>query len=173
VRSDTAVYVGQPFPKWNGSLGNTLEFGAFRIYGLVAWEKGATLSNGDRPYAVRFATGDEYLSTFDYSQDPPVKTAKSDSLFNYWNAVTAYDPRDNIRIRELSLSYELPRTLVGTFGLNRTTLTLAAQNLQWWDNCHCRDPNMAYRGGADFGFSSGFLAMPQPRTFLATLRTSF
>jgi hypothetical protein len=167
------VFVGKPFPGWSGALGNTLEVGRFRLYGLVSWEKGATLSNGDRPYMTRQGGGDEYLSTFDFSQDPPVKTAASDSVYNYWNAVSAYDPRDNIRIRELSLSYELPTGLVGAFGLGRTSLTLAAQNLQWWDNCQCRDPNMAYRGGADFGFASGFLAMPQARKFLATLRTSF
>lgn len=173
TRSDTTVYVGKPFPSWSGSLGNTLEFGKLRLFALVSWEKGATLSDGDRPYMTRQGGGDEYLSTFDFSQDPPVKTAASDSVFNYWNLVSAYSPRDNIRIRELSLAYELPTGFVNAFGLGRTTLTLAAQNLTWWDDCHCRDPNMAYRGGADFGFASGFLAMPQPRKFLATLRTSF
>jgi len=173
TRSDTTVYRGQPFPSWNGSLGNTVEFGKLRLYGLVSWEKGATLSDGDRPYMTRQGGGDEYLSRFDFSQDPPARTAAADSVYNYWNLVSAYSPRDHIRIRELSLSYELPTGLIGAFGLGRTTLTVAAQNLYWWDDCHCRDPNMAYRGGADFGFASGFLAMPQPRKFLATLRTSF
>jgi hypothetical protein len=32
---------------------------------------------------------------------------------------------------------------------------------------------MAYQGGADFGESAGFLAMPQPRLFKLSVRSSF
>jgi TonB-linked SusC/RagA family outer membrane protein len=170
VRSDTTVYVGDPFPHWNGSIGNTIEFGPLRLYGLVSWEKGAWFANADRPYTIRFKTGDEYLSLLDANG---VTTAASDSLFNYFSLVSANDKRDNIRIRELSLSYEFPRGVVSMFGLGRTTLTLSGQNVMWWDDCHCRDPNAAFRSGADFGFAVDFLGQPQARKFIATLRTSF
>ena len=118
-------------------------------------------------------TGDEYLSTFDFSGTTPVKTAKSDSLFNYFNLVNAADQRDNIRLREISFSYQLPNGLMSKFGLGRTTLTLAGQNVMWWDDCNCREPNANWQGGADFGFNSDFLGAPQPRKFVATLRTNF
>jgi hypothetical protein len=130
-------------------------------------------SNGDRPYAVRFHTGDEYLSTFDFSGSKPARTAASDSLFNYWNLVNAFDSRDNLRLQEVSLSWELPRGLVSRLGLGRTTITAAGQNVWWWDHCHCRDPNGTWQGGADFGFNSDFLSTPQPRRFVATVRTVF
>lgn len=170
TRSDTTEHVGKPFPNWNGSFGNTLEFGPLRVYGLVSWEKGAVFSNGDRPYNIRFLTGDEYLSLLDANGN---RTPSADSLNNYFTLVSAFDKRDNIRIREVSLSYELPSGLTNALGVGRTTLTLMGQNLYWWDDCHCVDPNIAYRGGADFGFNSGFLAAPQPRKFIASLRTSF
>jgi TonB-dependent SusC/RagA subfamily outer membrane receptor len=173
VRSDTAVYRGDPLPHWTGSVGNTLQFRAFTLFSLLSWEKGAVFSNGDRPYAVRFHTGDEYLSTFDFSQSQPVRTAASDSLFNYWNLVNAFDSRDNLRLQEISLSWELPRGLIGRLGLGRTTITAAGQNVWWWDHCHCRDPNGTWQGGADFGFNSDFLSTPQPRRFVATVRTVF
>ncbi len=173
IRSDTAVYRGDPLPHWTGSVGNTFQFGSFTLNGLLSWEQGAKFFNSDRPYFVRFKTGDEYFATFDFSTDPPVKTAATDSLFNYWNLVNAADSRDNLRIRELSLTWELPQGLVSKFGLGRTTLTAAGQNIMWWDNCHCRDPNGTWQGGADFGFNSDFLSTPQPRKFVATFRTSF
>jgi hypothetical protein len=34
------------------------------------------------------------------------------------------------------------------------------------------DPSMNYRGGDSYSFS-GFLAQPQPRQFILSLRTSF
>ncbi len=173
IRSDTAMYAGNLEPDWNFGLSNTLEFGSFRVYGLVTAESGAVFGNGDRPYRIRFQTGDEYLSTLDENLEP---TAQSDSLRNYYTLVSAVDSRDNIRIREVSVGYQIPDRWLAPIGLSRTSLTLSGQNLHWWDDCNCWDPNMRYRGGdstQNFEIGSGFLAMPQPRRFVMTVRTSF
>jgi hypothetical protein len=66
----------------------------------------------------------------------------------------------------------MPQSLVGAIGLGRTQLTVSGYNLWWWDSCNCMDPSMQYAGGSSFNFS-GFLAMPQPRRFLFSLRTAF
>jgi hypothetical protein len=104
-----------------------------------------------------------------------MRTTQSDSLFNYYNLVSAADERDNVRIREVSIVYSLPEVLTSRLGLGNTTLTLAGQNLYWWDDCHCMDPNMTYLGGStDRGDEAqGFLAMPSPRMFKLSVRTSF
>ncbi len=170
TRGDTAVYMGQALPKWNLSWGNQLRFGNFTLYGLVSAEKGSIFNNGDRSFRIRQKAGDEYLSTLDANGAP---TAVTDSLVNYFTLFQAYDKRDNIRIRELTLSYLVPDGLSSKLGLGRTTLTLAGKNLHWWDDCNCEDPNMNYLGGSSFGVGQGFLATPAPRQFLLTLRTSF
>lgn len=173
TRSDTSNFLGDPLPKWNGSLSNSLEFGAFRFYSLVSWETGAHFGNGDRSYRVRQSAGDEFLQ---FLNDDGSATFQSDSTLNFWSLFSAIDERDNIRIREISLSYQLPGGVTSALGVGRTTLTVAAQNLQWWDNCHCRDPNGAWRAGAQradsFG-TSDFLSNPSPRQFRFTLRTTF
>jgi TonB-dependent SusC/RagA subfamily outer membrane receptor len=181
TRSDTAHYIGPTLPTFNASLGNEITWRNLRLYGLVTMEKGAWFNNSDRPYRIRFRTGDEYLSTLDFSRCRPdgrcieseMRTPKSDSLFNYYNLVSAFDKRDNIRLREVSLIYSVPRNLTDRFGLGNTTVTLSGQNLYWWDDCNCMDPNMTYLGGASFGEAAGFLAMPTPRQFRLALRTSF
>ena len=53
--------------------------------------------------------------------------------------------------------------------LGRTQLQLAGQNLTWWDDCHCVDPNMNYQAGEAFGITSGFLAQSAPRLFRFTV----
>jgi hypothetical protein len=168
TRSDTTVYMGSPLPTFNTSLGNTLSFGPFRLYGLISAEKGAVFSNGDRPFRIRQGAGDEYLSTFENG----VPTARTDSLVDYFTRVGAIDKRDNIRIREISLTYRLPDQILGGIGLGSTSMTLSGQNLYWWDSCNCADPNMRYQPGLSGSFS-GFLAMPAARRFLLSLRTRF
>jgi hypothetical protein len=98
---------------------------------------------------------------------------QSDSIFNRYRRYGSIDKRDNIRIREISLAYVVPDAVSNMMRVGRTMVTFAAQNVQWWDQCNCVDPNMTYLGGADFGETAGFLAMPQPRMFKLSVRTSF
>lgn len=176
TRSDHLMYQGPPTPTFNASVANTLTFGSFRVYGLVSTSRGAMLSNGDRPFAIRQMAGDELLSLFDFenrdAQGNPTRTAAADSLINYFSLVGAIDSRDEIRIRELSLSYTVPAELSGRLGLGRTLVTLSGQNLYWWDDSNAMDPAIQYVGGDDFNYS-GFLAMPQPRRFVLSVRTGF
>jgi TonB-dependent SusC/RagA subfamily outer membrane receptor len=176
TRTDYNVYAGPVLPTFTASLANTLTYGAFRVYALVSMEDGAIFSNGDRSYRVRQGGGDEYLSLFDFnnldSNGNPSPTTASDSLYNYFTLYSPRDSRDHVRLREVSVSYSVPMEFTNRFGFGRTTLTLSGQNLYWWDDCNCMDPNMQYAGGSSFN-QSGFLAMPQSRKFLFSVRTGF
>jgi len=170
TRSDTSVYFGPPFAKFNASLGNTFKFGAFQFYSLVTMEKGAWFSNGDRPYRIRQGGADEYLQ---FLNADGTTNFKADSVFQYWSILNANDKRDNVRLREISLGYTLPERLTARAGLGRTQLLVSGQNVMWWDDCHCVDPNMNYAGGDAFLQNSGFLAQPAPRQYRLSLRTRF
>jgi TonB-dependent SusC/RagA subfamily outer membrane receptor len=170
TRSDTAVYLGPPLPTFNLSFGNTFAFGPFQLYGLLTAEKGAWFNNGDRNYRVRQGGGDEFLQFLGPKGEA---TFASDSAQNYWSLVTAFDKRDNVRLRELSLTYELPESLSGALRFGRTTLTLSGQNLYWWDDCNCLDPNANYQAGESFAITSGFFAQPSPRMIRLSMRSRF
>jgi len=176
TRSDYNLYQGPNLPTFTASLANTLTFGAFRLYGLVSTDRGAVFSNGDRPFAIRQNAGDELLSLYDFknrdANGNPTRTAAADSLNNYYTLSAAYDSRDEIRIRELSLTYTVPDGLSGRLGLGRTLVTLSGQNLHWWDDSNSMDPAIVYSGGSSTNYS-GFLAMPQSRKFLLSVRTGF
>ena len=169
TRSGLSKYWGPTLPTFNASLGNTFTYGPFRVYGLLSMENGALFSNGDRPFRIRQGAGDELLSLLNPDGSA---TTQSDSLVNFYTLQSAIDSRDNIRIRELSATYTLPDDLLSQWGFGRTTITASAMNVWWWDDCNCMDPSMNYRGGDSYSFS-GFLAMPQPRQFLLSIRTSF
>jgi TonB-dependent SusC/RagA subfamily outer membrane receptor len=169
TRSDTNVYLGPPFPTFNASLGNTVRFGDFSFYTLVTMERGAVFSNGDRAYRVRQGGSDEYLR---FLNPDGTTTFQADSVAQYWSILNAVDSRDNVRLREISLTYSIPERFSARAGLGRTQFTVSGQNVMWWDHCHCIDPNQAW-AGADAFIVGGFLSQPSPRTYRVALRTRF
>ena len=70
-----------------------------------------------------------------------------------------------------ALSYTLPERFAGGRGLRGTTVTLSGYDLHWWDDCNCPDPSQRYLAD-DLG-ASPFMALPQPRSFLLSVRTRF
>jgi len=170
TRGSAPTYRGPPLPPFNASFGNTVRYGALQFYALVTMERGAVFGNSDRPYRVRQGGADEYLQ---FLNSDGSTTFAADSVFNYWSLFDAVDSRDNVRLRELSLSYTLPDRLLSRTNLGRTQLTLSGQNLMWWDHCHCVDPNMNWAGGDAFGVANGFLAQPSPRQYRLSIRTRF
>ncbi|HEY7235260.1 MAG TPA: TonB-dependent receptor [Gemmatimonadaceae bacterium] len=170
TRGSTPVYMGPPLPTFNASFGNTVRFGALQFYALVTMERGAVFQNSDRPYRVRQGGSDEYLQ---FLNADGTTTFQADSVFNYWSLFDAVDSRNNVRLREISLSYTIPERLLSRTNLGRTQLTLSGQNVMWWDHCHCVDPNMNWAGGDSFGIANGFLAQPAPRQYRLAIRTRF
>ena len=170
TRTAAAEYFGPPLPTFNASLSNTVRWGSFSLYGLLSMERGAWFSNGDRPYRIRQGGSDEYLSALGPNGE---RTFRADSIFQWSSILSHYDKRDNVRIREVSLSWQVPTRLSSMFRTGRTSVSLAGQNLMWWDDCNCVDPNMNWAGADSFGIGSGFLAQPSPRQFRLQIRTRF
>ena len=170
TRSDTVVYHGPGLPTLNASWSNQFRYRAFTLSALVSMERGAVFGNGDRPYRIRQGGADEYLRALDASGG---RTFQADSIKQYASILNYIDKRDNIRLRELSLSWNAPDRFASMLGLGVTSVTLSGQNLMWWDNCHCVDPNMNWAGASSFNFNNGFLMQPAPRVYRLQLRTRF
>ncbi|HUF71062.1 MAG TPA: TonB-dependent receptor [Longimicrobiales bacterium] len=170
VRSTYSSYLGQLFPDHLASFTNDFQLGqSLRLNIQFRGEWGAVMANSDRSYGVRQYAYDEYNQFLDENLEP---TAQADSVLNYMRLVTPADSRDHIRLQEVALTWRLPQSLTSKMGLQQSSITVAGYNLQWWDDCHCPDPNQQYRGGTSFG-TSPFLGLPQPRRFLLSFRTRF
>ncbi len=170
IRTTYNPYWGQSYPGHMASFFNDFAIGnSLRLAVQFRGEWGASMVNSDRGYGVRQLAYDEYLQ---HLAPGGATTASSDSTLNYHRLGYPVDSRDNIRLQEVTLSWQLPEGLLGGLGLSRTSISLSGYNLHWWDNCNCPDPNQQYRGGHDFS-TSPFLGVPQPRRFLVAIRTRF
>ncbi len=170
TRGDTVEYYGPGLPKWNASWSNQVRYGSFTFYGMVSMERGAWFGNGDRAYRIRQGGSDEYLKHLGPNGE---RTFKADSIAQYASILNYVDKRDNVRLRELSIAWQVPERLSGMFRAGPTSLTLSGQNVWWWDDCNCVDPNMNWAGASSFNFSNGFLMQPAPRIFRMQIRTRF
>ena len=162
---------GMAHPTHIGSVYNSLRIGeSLRLAFQLRGEMGAVFHNLGRYMGVRYRIYDEYLMHLD---EEGRSTFKADSVFDY-HRLQAVDKRDHIRLQEVSLSYTVPRGVAGRLGLQRTTITLSGYNLHWWDDCNCLDPN-ARNNTRDtgHGVTGVWMALPQPRRFLLSVRTQF
>jgi TonB-dependent starch-binding outer membrane protein SusC len=170
VGSDTAVYFGPGLPTFNLSYSPYFKLGAFTLYTLVTTERGAWFRATDNNYRYRNHTGDAFLSLLGPNG---ANTAASDSVVAFYTQFTDVQKRDNVRLRTVSVGYDVPARLASRVGLGRTTVSLAANNVMWWDDCHCTDPNSTWGGADSFGVNESVLTDPSPRTFRLLVATRF
>jgi TonB-linked SusC/RagA family outer membrane protein len=82
-------------------------------------------------------------------------------------------PSDFIKLRELSATYTLPRSLTGRFGFERASITLSGRNLWMWTKYEGNsDPEVTFTSTSEFD-RSDYAAIPQLRRLLVSLAFNF
>jgi TonB-dependent starch-binding outer membrane protein SusC len=168
--TDTAVYWGPGLPTFNLSYSPSLKLGSFTFFTLITAERGAWFKATDNNYRYWNHTGDAFLSLLGPNGE---NTAASDSVEAYYTKFMDVESRNNVRLRTISIGYDVPLRLASRLGFGRTIVSLAANNVMWWDHCHCTDPNSTWGGADSFGVNESVLTDPSPRTFRLTIGTHF
>ena len=172
-RTDEQMFQGQTDPKWFGSYSMQLRWGDFTVDGMSEFRGGMVKNNFSRYWSNRVRTGDEYLSLVLKPNGDP--TPASDSLYNYTTTLGYtgfYEPADFFTVRELSIGYDLPDELLGSFGLTRSSVRFSARNLWMWSEFSGIHPETNWDGASNLRQAQDFDTLPPPRIFLLTFRTS-
>ena len=147
---DTAIYLGSPVPKREIGFSNTITlFRQFRLYALLDYKGGFKQMNF-KEYN-RCATQDNCARL----NDPVLRsgTTAADTVMRaYWRTVpSAYlEDGDFIKLRDLSLTYDVPLDFVRRMGLSTASITLAGHNLAMWTDYSGLDPEVNSYGGRLF-----------------------
>ena len=150
-------YLGKPYPDWSGAFGGGISFlDAFRLNTMFEFKGGnfkvhnlshefrqnhALLGRNTGPVAELEAVLVNPASTADQRLE-----AAREYLTEYGGGLAPYagmnavEDGDYVRWRELSLSYEVPASLVERAGFDRVTITGAARNLTLWTDYTGVDP---------------------------------
>ncbi|MEO6133250.1 MAG: SusC/RagA family TonB-linked outer membrane protein, partial [Saprospiraceae bacterium] len=144
--TDDLAFVGSYQPDWTGSLSNTFSMGGLSLYVLVDVSRGGkflSLSKyytdfngtsltsliGDRNYFVvpnsvvenadgTFSENITAVAPYDYINNQPITSSLIDASY--------------IKLREISLKYQLPKSLMSKIAIKSGSISLFAKNLKFW-----------------------------------------
>ncbi|PJB19093.1 MAG: SusC/RagA family TonB-linked outer membrane protein [Flavobacteriaceae bacterium CG_4_9_14_3_um_filter_33_16] len=179
-------------------LQNTLKYKNFRLSFAFDWKEGGQMYS----YTSRLLgfTGGSILTTYNNRNPfivPNSVNDNGDGTYSEnttpidYNSITGYYSSTNnpsteaynhvidktfIRLRDLSVSYNFPESLIGKSGLNSLSISLYGRNLMLWTpkgNPYV-DPEVTSYGGNDLTTEFGeFSANPAQRTYGMALKMSF
>ncbi|MCS5490570.1 SusC/RagA family TonB-linked outer membrane protein [Algoriphagus limi] len=181
--------LGDPNPRWNGSWINSFTFKGFTLNAMLEYRhKGAVFSNTVTATLARGVTKDPVVDREFAFIMPGVKEdgtpndimiTASDYFFSGYQGATdepnVFDG-SMIRLREVSLGYELPSTLMAKTPFKRASIALSGTNL--WFLALNFPPNMNYDvdvlgTGVGNGLGFDFVTGPSSRRFGGTVTLTF
>jgi TonB-dependent starch-binding outer membrane protein SusC len=163
--SANMTYIGPSAPTREMSLTNT-----FRILQNVSLYAFMDYKGGHYAYNMSGQTADwdgvswEVVNPDRDPDDWAIRQSNSNMLH--------IQKADFVKLRELSLTYALPRTLIERTGASGMSFTLAGRNLATWTNYTGLDPEGNIEGSHDF-IRAESNSVPPTRRWVATINVNF
>lgn len=168
------VYWGKPLPSWQGSASTTLTLWQnVRVYALVDFQGGHHRVNGDVAGSHLFFANSRCINERPICD--PILAAYA-SLGEVWQTGTM--EAGFAKLRNLSVTYTLPGSIVSRIGASRGTITVAGRNLaRIWTAEEAAfghpitDPEIGKESSAVDSYNQEL--WPQFRTITTSIRLSF
>lgn len=174
------VYSGTKTPKFNASLSNTFTLGDFDLSLMFVYYGGHVLRTEATPYMLSGPTvnlsrkamnhwrqpGDELIAGMGPAMD---RTKDYLDQHRWYTADAQVKKADYIKLRSLSLGYNVPRKWLKKWGLQSATVTCEINDLWWWAANGDIDPETY----STFGYGWGTMSLPTPTTYTLGLSINF
>lgn len=174
IDSRDRVYVGNIYPTWTGGFSNSLSYGNFGLFVRLDYTTGHTIYNYTEATSVGQFQGENGLSTAvlrswqnpgDVTDIPRIYWADQQERSNLYRGNSEYyESGDFLALREVTLSYLLPKKLMERIKLNAIRLNVTANNLHYFTNYRGLNPE---EGGTDNG------RYPIPRSIIFGASVTF
>lgn len=170
------TFISRSLPKHFGGLDNTFSYKNFECNIFFEWSYGGELVNlGSRliqgPSGV-WNLSKEFWDNHWTQQNPTneypdviSKNATAAMMSDYYVEDASY-----LRLRNVSLSYNLPKKMVNKLGFKTLRVYATANNLHVWTKYSSFDPDVSYNDPLLPGLER--LAYPRARSFLLGLKVS-
>ena len=161
-----SIYMGPSVPTKEVSFSTGIRFfEKFRFFGLADYKGGYYQFN------VKDWRRDRALVSWETANpaaDPDEVLARSFASQTWYHVQKA----DFVKLRDLSLSYDLPAQLLGAVA-DRATITVAGHNLKIWTKYGGADPELNFGGGTSTFNHNDSWTVPMTRRYSASLAVSF
>ena len=178
INDDDRMIIGDPNPDFIGGFGTTLSWKGLALNAFFSFSVGNDIINCQKRlrYQCSSLTNFETEALNRWRQQGDVTDFPmlryGDEMDNFRCSSFIVEDGTYLRLKDLSLSYTLPRKVTRKIGMQGMTFTLAASNLLTWTNYTGYDPEVntstsALMSGLDNG------AFPKSRTFSAGINVVF
>src|SRR5690349_20105275 len=166
--------IGDANPDFTMSFGNNFRFRRARLYGLLDWQHGGSIINLTKfLYDLGQNTAD-YADPITYGGLKTTKGANRLRLFPKQTGVYVEDA-SFLKLREVTLSFELPSTIVPGFGrgVHTAEISFSGRNLWTHTNYTGMDPEVSNFGNQPIGRNIDVAPFPPSRSFWFSLNFGF
>ena len=161
-----SVYMGPSVPTREMSFSNDfIVFENLRLHSLFDYKGGHYMFNVKDWRRDRAQLS---WATVNPAANPDEVLARMFAAENWYDVQKA----DFLKLRDLSLSYDLPATAVGRFA-DHVTLMLAGHNLRIWTKYGGADPELNFNGGTSTFNRNDSWTVPTPRRYTFSVAARF
>ncbi len=166
--------IGDANPDFVMSFVNNLRFRRFRLYGLLDWQHGSSIINLTKFLYDLGQNTIDYADPITYGGLQTTKGANRLRLFPKQTAVYVEDG-SFLKLRELTLSFEVPEQMVARFGRGVRTaeLSFSGRNLWTHTNYTGMDPEVSNFGNQPIGRNIDVAPFPPSRSYWFSLSLGF
>ncbi len=183
------VPVGKVTPDAVGGLTNTFNYKGFELTSLFAFTLGGNIYDASAKRQLGVATwwnyrtdiADRWRQPGDVARFPKLTQQASNypglsSFWQYNSTLFLYDA-SYLRLRELTLGYNLPSKFAARVGMSNAKVFVTGMNLLTWTKYPGGDPEIArdFENAQDRNMSPNitFLTVPQAKSFTLGLNVNF
>lgn len=174
----TRIVAGNPFPEWTAGLTNNLSFKGFNLNFTFMGEWGASIYNAGGRFQSANADwfDNQTLDQMNRWQNPGDVTMVPQARLG-WSNGTGHSTRwlekaDFIRLRNLTFSYDLPKSMMEAAGMSSTQVYMTGINLLTFTNYSGYDPESRADSG-NLTTGQAFYSAPAARTISFGLNINF
>jgi TonB-linked SusC/RagA family outer membrane protein len=189
IRTQSQIPLGSALPDWLANISSQVRYKGFGLSGLLDIRKGSRILNFEIQYTTgrngrHIFTNDRYSTTVmeginQTTGEPNTHERVKDQ--RYYELVYGYDKHEGqiedggfVKLRELTLSYDIPRSVLGRVGIDFARLYVSGRNLKTWSDFSMGDPEGDVSGGTNSAWQY-YRHFPGPQTkgFTIGMRTRF
>ena len=164
------VYIGSITPKYSGAFTSTATlFKRWQLYAMVDYKGGHKIFDWDRH--IRCDQFRVCEAVFRPEKYDPIYVAEVQQGQTGELADRFIHDASFAKLREVSVTYQLPDRLMNRVKVGRTSLTLSGRNLHTWTKWTSLDPESRSQVQSLANFTQA--VMPELQQFIGTLRVAF
>ena len=167
--SDSVQYLGTPIAPTQIAFNNTISLGRIvSLSALLDMRKGVKQFNSTREFRCS-----QFLNCRDIQDRNTPLAEQANAIARLMGTAAGYiEDADFVKLREVALTFSLPKSFATSLGSEALSLTIAGRNLKTWTSYSGFDPEVNSNSGANFT-TSDFLAQPPVRTVTVRLNANF